>query len=39
MYFKTMPVYYDGSAIPEHRVLSVCKTAGREPDSYAKSRV
>lgn len=38
MYFKTMPVYYDGSATPEHRAFSVCKTAGREPDGYAKRR-
>ena len=34
-----MPVYYDGSAMPEHRVFSICKTAGRKPAAYAKSRV
>ncbi len=31
-----MLVYYDGSATPDHRVFSVCKTAGREPDGYTK---
>ncbi len=34
-----MPVYYDGSATPEHRVFSVCKNAGREPAGYTKRRV
>ena len=33
-----MPVYYDGSATPEHYIFSVCKTAGREHAGYAKIR-
>ena len=33
-----MLVYYDGLATFDHRVFSVCKTAGRESDGYTKRR-